>query len=256
MRLSAVRSSLSLGALALAGALALGPAAAADSHPGALEHDGPSAPAQSEPSHPPNAGGAGDDALHHPRWIDGKGDRGSPATGEASGAGAPPSGIGAGTLNDIDASISVQPRRHLGGKQDKRDKLFVGKPNAASSGRADFSARLHGWRRATDGVARNAIGVGVPRDGARRHEGRRNFAAFLRAVAPVAPGNRADNRWAKTDDRLAHPANGNALIKPAVVNRGAINGSTFTHAGLGPSRIGGRGTVVVGINGSTIRPKH
>jgi len=173
----------------------------------------------------------------------------------------PSTGDGTENANAIDTSISVLPRGRLGGKHGKHEVPFPETSNAGWSGRADVSARRQPLRRPAFGIARNAIGVVIARpDGpSGRNDGRRNFAAFLHAVARAGPGtaNRTVDRWAKMEGHLDRPAaNGKVAIKRVDVSRGVVNGSTVARAGFAPSGIGGPSGVIAGINGSTIRPKH
>lgn len=265
MKRRALRAGFLLWPIALAGALAIGPALAEDTGSGAQQHGSHlSAPSEgTQPRAGENAAGGAANLDSH--VVDGKSDDGKAAGGESAPAGGgASSGDGyhsapaAETANDIDTSISVQPRRHLGGK---RDNVAQVKRKARSLVRAALLSRQQSTRGVSGKVMRNAIGVTISRPHAagERDGRRRGFSAFLNAAAPAAAGSpgRGNDRLVKAEHHLELPtANTNPPAKPLAVNRGAVNGSTLTRPGAGSTRLGGSPPVIAAISGTMIKPKH
>ena len=177
-----------------------------------------------------------------------------PAIGEGAPAGANAPAPGGVNLDGIDTSITVQPRRLANGRP-KIGSVKVVKiaprnllaPRLSAPGRSQIT--LH-----------NAIGVPVVRLGSpERHIGAHHDVSILGHGAYASPGTAAStvDRLAKVEGPIDHAVvHANPVIKPFVLNRGTINGTTLNHRGVGPSNIGGPAKTIVGINGTSIRPVH
>jgi hypothetical protein len=264
MRRRALQTGFLLWPIALAAALAIGPALAEDAGSGAHE-DGSHLSAPSEGAQQGAGDAGGRAAKFDSHVVGGKGDDGK----AAGGGGAPPGGAassgddyrsapGAETANDIDTSISVQPRRRLGGR---RDNVLQVKRKVRSLVRAEWLSRQQSTHRVQGNVVRNAIGVtiGRPHAAGELKGQRQGSSAFLNAAAPGATGGagRGNEHLVKTEHHLELPsANANAPAKPLAANRGGVNGSTLTRPGAGSARIGGSAAAIAAINGTTIKPKH
>lgn len=260
MKRRVLRAGIFLWPIALAGALAIGPALAEDAGSSGHDHGSHlSAPSQgAQQGAGENAGGGAANFDSH--VVDGKaaGGEGAPAAAGASSGEGYRSAAGAETANDIDTSVSVQPRRHLGGK---RDNALLVKSKARSLVRAELLSRQQSTHRVPGNVVRNAIGVAIGRpDAAGERNGRRqNFSAFVNAAAPGATGSagRGNDRLVETEHHFELPtANTNPPAKPIAVNRGGVNGSTLTRPGAGSARVGGSAPAMAAISGTMIKPKH
>lgn len=154
-------------------------------------------------------------------------------------------------LGAIDTSITVQPRLHGAGPGTVRQaKSKIGPLGAKYSHARSVSARGNARQ-----ITRNAIGLSIT---PRNVVPVRNPALVrLPASAPgFAPSNSGVVKPNPEPDRLAvsHPA-------PLEAGQGAwcpaLNGNGFVRRGFVPATLGGpTKNVVVGIDGSTIRPKH
>jgi hypothetical protein len=152
----------------------------------------------------------------------------------------------------IDTRITVQPRR-LGG----RDAVREGDTKPRPFARHIFRPR----RSESSGhVTRDAIGLSVARQGGTEPGSgqRHDLPALVHdpATATSGFGANANGGLARTGAALGRPSNANPIVRPAALNRGAINGTSLARPGLGPSSIGGPAKPIAGINGTTIRPKH
>jgi hypothetical protein len=155
----------------------------------------------------------------------------------------------------IDTRITVQPRR-LG----KRDELREGDTKPRPFARHMFRPRRSAHE-SPGGVTRDAIGLPVARhDGMEQGSGERRDLPVLGhdpAAAPTGIGTNASSDFARPGGAFGHtPSNANQIVKPAVVNRGTINGTNFARSGVGSSSVGGPAKPNTGISGTTIRPKH
>jgi hypothetical protein len=154
----------------------------------------------------------------------------------------------AGQIDGIDTRVTVQPRRP-GGRRDK-----VGNTVVKSIAPRNLLARRMAAPGALGPVVRDAIGVSVT-----HREGLEHFTIVVHGPATGAIGiaGGATGRVAKPEGSIA-PAipNANALVRPTVLNRGAINGTSLVRPGSSPSGVGGPAKTVAGINGTTIRSKH
>ena len=253
-------------AAALFGASAIGAGFAQEGGSGAHgDSKASSLPAESGTSHPSSGENAGDGSARLERQFhaDAKGDDGKTPKGEETlnGAGAAANDAKAfapGDKNEdaIDTRDTVLPHR-LGNRRDAVEEVKALKSVAPRNllGRRTLS---HG---ATEGVARNAIGIPVARrDGSEQHVGQhRDFPIGIHGPAPAAIGanESTTSRLAKAQGRIDRgTTSANPIVRPAVSNRGTINGTSLMRAGSGPSGIGGPAKTVAGINGTAIRPKH
>ncbi len=176
---------------------------------------------------------------------------GAPAASPAAANSPAPSGV---NLDGIDTSITVVPRRLANGRP-KIGNVKVVKiaprnllaPRTSASGRSQT-------------IVRNAIGITVAHlGGSERRIGAHHDSLIVvhgaNAVAAVAgstPG-RLGKVEGPIDRSIAHA---NPVIKPFVLNRATINGTTLNHRGVGPSNVGGPARPIAGINGTAIRPAH
>ncbi len=155
----------------------------------------------------------------------------------------------------IDTSITVQPRR-LG----KRDELREGDTKPRPFARHIFRPRRSAHE-SPGGTTRDAIASPVVRhDGMEQGSGQRRDLPALRhdpATAPTGIGANASSDVAKPGGAFGHTlSNAKQIVRPAALNRGAINGTSLARRGLGSSSIGGPAKPIAGINGTTIRPTH
>jgi hypothetical protein len=140
----------------------------------------------------------------------------------------------------IDTRITVQP--HASGKLGGNTKTKIELPGTVNLQRRTFPAA-----KLAKPASHNAVGVPVPlRDNAERHDSAHSGYAITPHANPTKP-----------EAHIGPPAAiAKPVVAPAIANRGAINGTGLIQRGTGPSRIGGPSTAAVGINGTTIRPKH
>jgi len=166
------------------------------------------------------------------------------------------SGPGGTDLDGIDTRISVQPRR-LG----RRDEVRQGNTKLTPPASRILHPRRLSAHDASSRVTRDAIGVPVVRhDGTEQGDGQRHDLPALvhnPAAATTGFSAGASGGLARTGRAFGRPtSNINSVVRPAVLNRGAINGTTLTRPGIGPSGVGGPAKSVAGISGTTVRPKH
>jgi hypothetical protein len=156
-------------------------------------------------------------------------------------------------LEPIDTRITVQPRLHgaePGTVRQAKSKIGpVGSrhpytPHAFTPGKAAH-------------ITRNAIGLQIaPRSVAPTHN-----AGLVRSPTDAAPGfaPNGNDGVAKSNSSLDHFAvpHPNPVVIGTGASRPAINGNGFVRRGFVPATLGGPAkNVVIGIDGSTIRPKH
>jgi hypothetical protein len=115
----------------------------------------------------------------------------------------------------------------------------------------------HPWRPPVPGVlVRNAIGFSASEpEGVKLHTGERSELprgpqGWVDATHGLPNRGRFGN-----SNTIAAPATGNFLVHPTNVNRGTIDGTSFSRPAFGSSGIGGPAKSVVGINGTMIRPR-
>jgi hypothetical protein len=153
----------------------------------------------------------------------------------------------------IDTSISVQPHRSGG----KPNKIGETKPNVPptlkNSHRRTFSTLGSANR-----IGRNSIGVPI---GQREDIERRDNKQFASPVGPRIPASTTTRpptgSVIKMEAQIAHPVPN--MVRPSrsqAANHAAINGTGLVHRAPNSSGIGGPSTAVVGINGTSIRPKY
>jgi hypothetical protein len=113
------------------------------------------------------------------------------------------------------------------------------------------------WRPPVPGVlVRNAIGFSASEpEGVKLHTGeRRDLPRGLQGWVGATHGLPNGGRFGNGNTIVA-PATGNLLVHPTNVNRGTIDGTSFSRPAFGSSGIGGPAKSVVGINGTMIRPR-
>ncbi len=156
----------------------------------------------------------------------------------------------------IDTRITVHSERPGG-----RDAAKEGDRKVSPFARPIFRPRRLSKREGSGLVTRDAIGLPViGHDGMERESGQRHDVPVIvhePAVAPTGLGTNASGVGARTGSSVGRPSsNTNLIVRPGVLNRGTINGTTFARPGVGSSSVGGPAKPVAGISGTTIRPKH
>jgi hypothetical protein len=156
-------------------------------------------------------------------------------------------------LGSVDTRITVQPRLHGAGPATARQvKSKIGPIGSRYSRmRHAFAPRKAGR------ITRNAIGLPITPRGTVPAPN----ATLIRSPTDAAPGfppngsafavkpNPGPDHFA-----VSHP--GSQVTGPGA-GRPALNGNNFVRRGFVPATLGGPSkNVVVGIDGSTIRPKH
>jgi hypothetical protein len=153
--------------------------------------------------------------------------------------------------NPIDTRITVQPRRPSKNPEKLRDLKTVSKPIVPRG-----IAVRRGIAPAAGGhVTRNAIGAAIVRHenvgpGSGEPNGSRLPLPAAESTVSIANAN------AGLEHRIVPLSNPHLTVTPAVVNRGRIDGSALTRPRFAPANVGGPARMVVGINGTTFRPKH
>lgn len=150
-------------------------------------------------------------------------------------------------------STSVQPNgvRHDAGELKAKDRSWAHR---------NFPPR-HPPAVEPSAVVRNAIGVKVaPHEDSVRGQvvaGRllQNAAVGSPVVGASVRGGSATTASGSGAQGFAHPAPAPGLVA-APVHRGMIAGTGMTRPSASSSGLGGPAKALVGINGSTIRPKH
>jgi len=180
--------------------------------------------------------------------------------GERASAASPASanapGPGAVNLDGIDSSITVQPPRLANGRPK------IGPAKVVSIAPRNLLAPRASAPGRSQATVRNAIGVPVVRPASleRRIGARHDFSVSIAGhganASPGAAVSTAD-RLAKVEGPVERPiVRANPVVKPFVLNRGTINGTTLNHRGIGPSNVGGPVKTIAGINGTALRPVH
>jgi hypothetical protein len=182
-------------------------------------------------------------------------------TGEGSHVvpkGVKPPDTHAGDAEAIDTHITVQARRPQYTPGKARD--------VKSNFRISVPGNFHAHRLPAAGTvntgARNAIGLPVTRHESIQERSGESHGVPVQSAAHENPGlaaSGADN-LAKTDGGLERPAIvrrvPSSIVSAPVAQRGTINGTGLVRPGSAPSGLGGPAKVIVGINATTIRPKH
>jgi hypothetical protein len=156
-------------------------------------------------------------------------------------------------LGPIDTRITVQPRLHGAGPGTARQaKSKIGPVGSR------YSHVRHVFTPGKAGrITRNAIGLPItPRSTVPAPN-----AALLHSPADAAPGVAPNGSGGVVKPNpsfdhfaVSHPG---SVVTGTGAGRPAINGTSFARRGFVPATLGGpTKNVVVGINGSTIRPKH
>jgi hypothetical protein len=156
-------------------------------------------------------------------------------------------------LGPIDTRITVQPRLHGAGP---------GTPRLTKSGVGPISSRYshvhHGFTSARSShLTRNAIGLPVAPPITMRGPNNGVVRAPIGALPGVEPS--ASYGAVKTNPGpgpfgVSRPG---SVVNGLGAQRAGINGNSFGRRGFVPANLGGpTKNVVVGIDGSTIRPKH
>jgi hypothetical protein len=154
-------------------------------------------------------------------------------------------------LGPIDTRITVQPRvssERFG--RARQVKSRIGPIGSRYSQRRAFTGRKTGH------VTRNAIGLPItqPGTGPAPNNGLVRSPVVAPGLAPI--GSDRVVKLSPGPDRfgLSHP---NPVVNGSDLGRPRINGNGFVRRGFVPATLGGpTKNVLVGIDGSTIRPKH
>jgi hypothetical protein len=151
----------------------------------------------------------------------------------------------------IDTRISVQPHRPLTGTA-----AIAVKPKRPAPAAYTQPARTLSSPRALSPPMRNAVGLSLPRgaEAPRRNGGPLGVPAAARSAGATRAGTTAIQS-ATASVHAGHPP-AMPLNRPAVVNRGAINGTGLMNRGPYPGGIGGPAARLAGINGTAIRARH
>jgi hypothetical protein len=156
-----------------------------------------------------------------------------------------------GNANPIDTSIIVQPRQPFG-RPNKQPGL---KSNVGIVSPRNLLGRHASVPGAIDHVARNAIGIPAVRQEAVKGGDREPYG--MQTAAPVST---ATGSLAKADigfDRRTVPqSNPGPLVMPAVPNRAVIDGTKLVRPSVTASGLGGPTKTIVGISGTSVRPRH
>ncbi len=177
------------------------------------------------------------------------------ASGDAAkistGEGAPREPGAGGNAEAIDTRITVVPRRPGGG----RDKVGGSRAVKLVAPR-NLLARRVAVPNGTEPVVRNALGAVVPRREGFDQHNRERLSIVVPNSASGASGlaDSAIGRITKSQGSSGRPPR--LIVRPVVVNRSAVNGTSLIRHGFAPSGIGGPAKTVAGINGTTIKSPH
>ena len=162
---------------------------------------------------------------------------------------------GAKDRDAIDTRIAVVPHR----PDAKRTGLGTASAVRSVSPRNLLSRRVLPPGTSEPG-ARNALGIPVVGvEGSGQHSGTHGFAVVHSpALGPIGIVGGTSDAPSKPPIFSVRPLHlqPSVIASPTTLSRGSINGTGFTHRGVGPSGIGGPAKTVAGINGSAIRPAH
>jgi hypothetical protein len=103
--------------------------------------------------------------------------------------------------------------------------------------------------------ARNAIGLAVTRQEGIQERSGEPHGVPVQSPAVSGPGNLAKPDGGLERPQIVRPSP-SPIVSAPVAKRGTINGTGLTHPSSAPSGLGGPAKAVVGINATTIRPKH
>jgi hypothetical protein len=165
--------------------------------------------------------------------------------------------IDAHAADAIDTRITVQSRL-----RNAHDKTRDAKSNFKIGTPGNIHARRMPAPGAAKPIARNAIGLPVTRNEGVAERSDEPHGAPVQSAAHESPGLAASGgaNIAKTDNGLDRPAivrpSPSPIVSAPAAQRGTINGAGLTRPSSAPSGLGGPAKVVVGINATTIRPKH
>ena len=189
---------------------------------------------------PPNAGAQSAPAA------------GGDAVKSSTGDGAPKEGSVGGNTEGIDVRITVTARRSGAG----RDKIAGSKTVKLVAPR-NLLARRVGVPIGTQPVVRNAVGaVVLRREGFEQHNDGRSLVVAPSSISGTSnPAGSTIGKITKPPGSFERPTT-SVIVRPVVVNRGAINGTNLIRPGSAPSGIGGPAKTVAGINGTTIKSRH
>jgi hypothetical protein len=156
-------------------------------------------------------------------------------------------------LGPIDTRITVQPRLHGAGPGTARQ--TKGKVGSIGS---RYSRVQHAFTPGKAGqLTRNAIGLPITPQSTIRAPRTALVRSPTNASAGIVPSG--SDGLVKPDPSpdhfvVSHPG---SVVTGTGAGRPELNGSSFARRGFVPATLGGpTKNVVVGINGSTIRPKH
>ncbi|MGB7098440.1 MAG: hypothetical protein WBD95_06685 [Xanthobacteraceae bacterium] len=179
---------------------------------------------------------------------------GGDAVKSSTGDGAPKEMSVGGNAEGIDTRITVPPRRSGGG----RDKIAGPKAVELVAPR-NLLAHRPGVPSGANPVVRNAVGAVVIRhEGFEQHNGERAPVVVPSSISATSNSTGgAIGKVTKPQGSFERPTtNSNLIVRPVVVNRSAVNGTSLIRPGSAPSGIGGPAKTVAGINGTTIRSPH
>jgi hypothetical protein len=159
--------------------------------------------------------------------------------------------------NPIDTRITVQSRL-----RNAHDKTRDAKSNFKISIPGNIHARRMPAPGAAKPIGRNAIGLPITQHEGVAERSDEPHGAPVQSAAHESPGLAASGaaNIAKTDNGLDRPAivrpSPSPIVSAPVAQRGTINGTGLVRPGSASSGLGGPAKVIVGINATTIRPKH
>jgi hypothetical protein len=161
-------------------------------------------------------------------------------------------GDGPGAAAD-DAGV---PSRRANEKPDK-----AGLSNTAASPLRNAHRRTFQPSKIVTAPARNAIGASLPQNESVVHGNNAARPANTPTPHPIAGvgagGAESGDRFRKVEGSPEPRAIVNPVVKPAIPNRGAINGTgRVNRPGAVSAQLGGPAKTTTGINGSGIRPKY
>jgi hypothetical protein len=157
-------------------------------------------------------------------------------------------------IDGIDTRVAVPPHRP-GERRDTGGQVTTVK----SITWRNLLGRQAVSRGRSEDFIRNSIGMPVARrEGFERRTGQHpDSSNVVHGLATRAMNANGSSRFAKAEGRIDRGiANINPVARPAVSDRGTINGTSVTRAGSSPSSVGGPAKSIAGINGATIRPKR
>jgi len=166
-------------------------------------------------------------------------------------------GVGQGPVAKAANPIDTRPRDTIDGgitALSLRPGIGPGRVRSATAAfkigvPGNFQAHHPAAASASNPIARNAIAVPVG-----QHENLNKSGAEHFGTAAPAPGSLSESRvFGGPNLGQPHPA---AIASADVLSRGKIDGAALIRPALMPAGLGGPAKAVVGINGTSFRPKH